>query len=161
MARLSMALAAFLAVAAGAEGATKAQLVTVGDKSAIIGLPFDAKPLVEIKDLRFYTATAVPGGKPCSIVTGYVVSHLPSAAYVVTVTVDMLKVPGSDRAEYGKIATFAGTALRPKPGQPERFTALGGPCRRDDLGVPGGEQYHYAYSVTFSVRRVTPEDDAP
>ena len=127
MKHLALALlCACLAVPAWA-GSKKPKTRVVDGETVIAGPAFKATPLVDVRDLKFYACTLERNGADCSIVAGYIVSHMaPQRQYVVTVDIDMYEVYGATISLQHR-GTARAVIDRPKAGQPTKFVALGPP----------------------------------
>jgi len=141
-----------MATTAYARGRDRPRIVQ--GKAVFGGPAFSAEPAIEIRGLRFYSCALAENNEPCTVVTGSIISRLPTYNFIVTVTLTMYEVPGTDRAEVKDRGRVQAVIRRPAPGKPTRFQALGPAWYCEAAKAqPGGEQWQPRYTLSVAVAR--------
>jgi hypothetical protein len=102
--------------APAAAGSKRPKPRSVNGTVVLSGPAFEAKPIVEVSGLRFYDCKIARTGDPCTVITGYVVSHLPHEQFDVQLTFHMQRIV--KRTE--RIFAEGPGAVRIERVQPER-----------------------------------------
>ena len=119
MKMLAMLLALCAACAMG-------QTVMVGDKAVTLDKITIPKRLFVISGLKFGLGKLVASGEDCTVVTGTLVSYLPSDKYDVTITITIVETRDDPaHANAGDSLVVTTTIHKPTPQKPVRFTVLG------------------------------------
>jgi len=135
-------MAVVLALAVGASGGT----VTVNGLKLEVGRKLTTVEHVEFQGISLYEAKVQGTDEAAMLVTGYLVSHLPSPAYVFQVTIDLWQIALSSTPN----ATAETRVAYPQPGKPTKFAAF-------TVCSAAGFK---AYSIRYSFERVSAADHA-
>ncbi len=95
-----------------------------GKEVTIAPTTLDVEPLVEGRSVKAYEGKLKENGKPCTAITGYIVSNLPHANWTVTLSFELQNSrPGL--SGYGFSVPVKVQVDRPAAGKPVKFTGLG------------------------------------
>jgi hypothetical protein len=145
-ARCATALVAMILVAATAAGQSrKSRVRVIAGEQVVLLKPTGALPLVEARDLKFYTCKLKRTGKLGTVVSGNIISRLPHQNYVITIEIDMYESVSGHSGPGGRGAMKA-EIDRPKPNTPVRFTARGPEWQWDSINRPAVPTYHLRVS---------------
>ena len=149
MRRLAISLAVCLA--ASVYGANPR---VVQGKKVSPGPAFTTTPAVTVTGLRFYDCCLAETGTPCTVVSGYLISHLSTPNHKITVTITLY---GIDTTWPGDSIDGTGTVeiLHPAPGKRVKFVMLAPACHKADHD---GTKKYAGHTVSVTVVRHNPRD---
>lgn len=152
--RTALLTATLLAAALPALAQSRAVKVVDG-KEVVPGRRLAALPIVEIRDLRFYDCTLADTKTPCTVITGSLFSRLPTADFVVTVTIDFHDKHLA-RGTFHQMGSATKDVLRPSPARPTQFLMLGPDCLRNRDADPAPAAFS-GYTLSLTVKPFKPQ----
>lgn len=155
----AMAIVLLGAMSAGA--GAKRPVKEVAGKKVVIGSPISTDPAVELQQVRFYPCKLKDTDQPCTVVVGYLVSHLPHHNFVVEIEFELLRYKPGNSYTHAQ-GTITVKVIQPARGKPRKFVAVGpswfGLAADGSPGSPAtGEEARYLTKITH--RPFKPEKD--
>ena len=156
MKRWLLLLCVCLAAPVGA-GSKRPATKVIDGKAVTIKRQLRSTPLIDVLKLRFYDCVLDNARVPCTVVRGEVLSHLPTADFVVTLTFGFHD-RHLRRGTFHQMGSAKIEVVRPEPGKPTAFTALGPDCIRNRDASPVPATFS-GYTLSLQVKPFKPKRD--
>ena len=120
----------------------------------ITGPTFSAKPMLEVRNLRFCSCLEAESKQPCTAVKGTLISHLPNNDFTVIVKVEMFNYKPGNRHTHGT-GTIEAKVVRPARGRPTPLVGVGHewvPTNEDGSAGAPPKDIEFRYLLSFEVR---------
>jgi len=142
-----------LLVACLASPAWAAKSAVIDGKRVVLGKRTSGVPLFDVSDLKFYEAVMPKGAKPCTVVSGKLISRLSTKHFIVTVDILLYESIAGAAPQDCPRGTMRAVIDRPEPDKPIRFVAQGPQWKRR-VTTPS----LLAHNITLSFRAWRPSD---
>ena len=157
MKHLALALLVACLASPALAGSKRSTTKVIDGKAVTVKRPLRSKPLVDVLKLRFYDCILDNGRVPCTVVRGEVLSHLPTADFAVTLTF-AFHDKHLRRGTFPQMGSATVEVVRPEPGKPTPFTALGPDCIRNRDASPVPATFT-GYTLSLQVKPFKPKRD--